>query len=143
MLLKLMAKLNSHTVNQLLPFIPAVVTTALKCNELGCLVLEEHHVVPPAGAPWLCLIFFFLVFKQVNKTLPPPACCELTLDAAVSATVAVLWLCAQTQPLFSAASDDKLPSFYISPWIIFSRDPHDNKKPSLPCQVLGIYCAFH
>lgn len=88
-----MAKLNSYIVNQLLPFIPAVVTTALKCNESGHLVLEEHHVVPLTGAPWLFFFFFFLVFKQVNKTLPPPACCELTLDAPVSATVAVLRLC--------------------------------------------------
>lgn len=93
MLLKLMAKLNSYIVNQLLPFIPAVVTTALKCNESGHLVLEEHHVVPLTGAPWLFFFFFFLVFKQVNKTLSPPACCELTLDAPVSATVAVLRLC--------------------------------------------------
>lgn len=100
MLLKLMAKLNSYTVNQLLPFIPAVVTTALKCNESSHLGLEEHHVVPLTGAPWLFFIFFILVFEQVNKTLPPPACCELPLDAAVSASVAVL-CSVQTALVFS------------------------------------------
>lgn len=67
----------------------------------GCLVPREHHVVPLTGAPWLFFIFLFLVFKQVNKTLPPPACWELTLDAAVGASVAVLWLCAQTAVVFS------------------------------------------
>lgn len=60
-LLKLMAKLDSYILNQLLSFIPAVVTTACKCNESGSFVLDEHHVCL-TGAPWLFFIFFFWLF---------------------------------------------------------------------------------
>lgn len=76
MLVKLMAKLDSYILTQFLSFVPAVVTTAFKCSELGSLVLDEHRVVCLTEAPWLFFIFFFCFsFLAGEVCIPQPVVC--------------------------------------------------------------------